>query len=123
MADVKVHEELFAADGELPIGDGYVELHFPMGGKRFVFKAFGAERVDGIDYGAFKVRSVWVGQNRQWTGGGFAGDTPWPATDLFEKWDAPMDAVQMGLSITIQLRNESDKPQPFAVKLVGKIVG
>lgn len=122
MTDVKAHEELFAADGNMAVGDGYVELHFPMGGKRFVFQASGAERVDGIDYTSFKIRSVWVGQNRQWTGGGFTGDTLWPATDLFEKWDVPMDAVQTGLSITIQLRNESDKPQPFAVKFVGRIV-
>ena len=113
------HEELIATDGTIPPGVGYVELHFPLGGKTFAFRAMSAERVEGIDYSAFKIYSVWVGSKCQWHG---RGDELWPATDLFERWDVPMDVVQTGLSIGIHLRNESENPQKFAVKLVGRVL-
>jgi len=113
------HEELIATESAIPSGDGEVSLHFPRGRKLLVFKAFGAERVDGIDYDAFRIRCVFVGQRLQVYNGN-SNDTPWPATDLFKKWGTPMSAVQTGLWITIRFRNVSDKPQRFAIKLVGK---
>jgi hypothetical protein len=92
-------------------GDGLVE--FPWLGP--VFKSLGAKRVEGIDYSAFKIYGVWNGCQIEFGG----GDGPWPATDLFEKWDVPMKVLQKGIIISIQLHNESDRPQRFAVKLVG----
>jgi hypothetical protein len=82
------------------------------------FKATHAERVDGIDYSAFKIYSVFIGQNRQNISA--TGEHPWQAIDLFDKWASPMDTAEPGLNITIAYRNESDKILPFAVKLVGK---
>ena len=99
-------------------GDGYVSLAYLRPG--FLFRATGAERVKGVNYRAFKIRNVFVGQNSQWFG--MVPGEPWPATDLFKKWDKPMDVMMLGLDTTISFINVSGKPQPFAVKLVGKML-
>ena len=85
----------------------------------YAFRPIRAERVAGIDYDAFKICNVFVGKKCQWWGGALG--EPWPATDLFEKWDVPMDSVQAGLDVTISFINTSDKPQPFAVVFVGVV--
>lgn len=112
---LKPHEILIAYPGDFQVGDSYVTVAITEG----AFRATSAERVDGIDYSAFKILNVFVGSEIQWYGR--LNGLPFPATDLFEKWDTPMKAAMRYLDIGIRLRNESDKPQPFAVKFVGTL--
>ena len=86
---------------------------------RYAFKALRAERIAGIDYGAFKICSLWVAQTPQWVD---HTKDPVPAEELFAM-DVPMVILYGPPSgITIQLINTSDKPQRFAVNLVGEIL-
>ena len=97
-------------------GNGYVTEQWVHPG--LLFKARRAERVDGIDYSAFMIGSIFVGQIAQWI------DTtkgPVPAEKLFE-YDVPMTTMQLCLDTTISFVNTSSKPRKFAVKLVGDLL-
>jgi hypothetical protein len=107
---------LIETSGPVKPGNGYVTEGWTQPG--YLFKARRAERVDGIDYGAFKINSIFVGQIAQWVN---TTKGPVPAEKLFE-YDVPMTTMQLGLDTTISFCNESDKPQRFAVKLVGDLL-
>jgi hypothetical protein len=110
---------LIKTSGPVQPGNGYVTEGWTQPG--YLFKARRAERVEGVDYDAFLIGSIFVGQYAQWIDLTEGGRGPVPAEELF-KYDVPMTIMQLGLDTTISFVNTSRKPQKFAVKLVGDLM-
>ena len=94
-------------------------------GSPCLFRADCAVGVDGVDYDAFDAEMAMVGAMPQFR-------TARPANELLHRLIRESDATfqrhgrfatcQLGLTISITVRNTSDRPQRFAIKLVGKAV-
>ncbi len=96
-----------------------------------LFRADRAEPVDGIDYEAFEVLDAHVGPSPQIR-------NPRPMLEVFKKLRLPSDyreddsdvqkqtgrfnTCAIGHDITLRVRNVSDRPERFAVQLVGSML-
>lgn len=95
-----------------------------------VFRADYAVAAQGVDYEAFEVEQVLLGNWEQ-----FEPGTHRRASELLvnlrrpsdyredrgrKQRDGALDACEVGLYITLRIRNVSDRPQHFAIKLIGQ---
>lgn len=128
MKSIKVpHSIMLAPYLDIPLfsaiakhGEGFLIIYGLKDGK--AFRGESAERVEGIDYSAFKIHSVRVGAMLQFHNVFAPSNPPWPAEDLFKPWDKPLNVMMEGVDLTIALRNVSDEPQRFAVKINGLLL-
>lgn len=94
-----------------------------------LFRAESAETIEGVDYSAFVVTGTFVGIVSQYPPG------ERPAAELLQQLRRASDraegevtregcfkSCQIGLYLTLRVRNVSDRPQRFAIKLVGTAI-
>lgn len=89
---------------------GYVALH----PGALPFKIAGAERVLGIDYTAFSCPGMFVGSENYPAPSG----DPWPLSLMFSGFLWPREDIG-GRGFHFCLINNSDRQQPFAIRLIG----
>jgi hypothetical protein len=93
-------------------GDGYLVegLATPCA----LFKVKSVRQVKDVDYDAFEIKSIFIGQQLQW-------DDRRPIEEFWLGLNAPFTAWTTGLALMVSFRNKSDEPRRFALQLVGDL--